>query len=179
MTATDADWAAGEGNAVNGPIEALVLAMTGRPTGLEELQGDGMALVHQRVELDASEVQRNPDADDNAPERLRSETPPPRKGHSYWTTRCDKYASMTITRETRYGGVYEGGRWAAFDVEEWDDIPGEAFGGHVAAPEWWWEGPSVVVTVGDSAEEAENRLVRRTGTWDQAEYPVGSRICIA
>ena len=49
VTATDADWAAGEGNAVNGPIEALVLAMTGRSTGLEELQGDGMALVHQRA----------------------------------------------------------------------------------------------------------------------------------
>ena len=50
VTATDADWSAGVGNEVKGPIEGFVLAMSGRLAGLEELQGEGMASVHQRAE---------------------------------------------------------------------------------------------------------------------------------
>ncbi len=50
VMATDADWSSGEGKEVNGPIEAFVLAMSGRVAGLDELQGDGMALVRQRAE---------------------------------------------------------------------------------------------------------------------------------
>jgi uncharacterized protein (TIGR03083 family) len=50
VRATDADWAAGEGNEVSGPIEGLVLAMSGRLAGLGELQGDGMTSVYQRAE---------------------------------------------------------------------------------------------------------------------------------
>ena len=88
-------------------------------------------------------------------------------------------ASMAITRETRYRGTYEGGQWAAFDVEGWDDIPAEAFGGDVVAAEWWWDGPSIVVSVGDTAAEAESRLKLRNGRWDQAEHPVGSKVRIA
>jgi uncharacterized protein (TIGR03083 family) len=50
VTATDADWSAGEGAAVTGPIEGLVLAMSGRLAGLEELQGEGMDALHRRAE---------------------------------------------------------------------------------------------------------------------------------
>jgi hypothetical protein len=44
-----------------------------------------------------------------------------------------KYSFMPITRETRYGGVYEGGRRAAFDVDDWGDLPPAAFWGDVPA----------------------------------------------
>jgi uncharacterized protein (TIGR03083 family) len=50
VTATDAEWSAGEGAAVTGPIAGLVLAMSGRLVGLEELDGEGMDAVHQRAE---------------------------------------------------------------------------------------------------------------------------------
>ncbi len=50
VMATDADWSAGDGPVVTGPIEGLVLAMSGRLAGLEELQGEGMVTVHQRAE---------------------------------------------------------------------------------------------------------------------------------
>jgi uncharacterized protein (TIGR03083 family) len=49
VAATDADWSAGEGAAVTGPIEELVLAMSGRLAGLELLQGEGMDVLHQRA----------------------------------------------------------------------------------------------------------------------------------
>jgi hypothetical protein len=47
--ATDADWSAGEGLNVTGPIEALVLTLAGRCTALDQLQGDGTATVHMRA----------------------------------------------------------------------------------------------------------------------------------
>ena len=50
VTATDTVWSSGEGKEVNGPIEGFVLAMSGRVAGLDELQGEGMALVHERAE---------------------------------------------------------------------------------------------------------------------------------
>ncbi len=49
VTATDSDWSSGEGKKVNGPIEGFVLAMSGRVAGLDELKGEGMALVHERA----------------------------------------------------------------------------------------------------------------------------------
>jgi uncharacterized protein (TIGR03083 family) len=49
VTATDTDWSFGEGEKVNGPIEGFVLAMSGRMAGLDELHGEGMALVHERA----------------------------------------------------------------------------------------------------------------------------------
>jgi uncharacterized protein (TIGR03083 family) len=49
VTATDADWSAGRGPAVTGPIEGLVLAMSGRLAGLEELQGEGLETVRERA----------------------------------------------------------------------------------------------------------------------------------
>lgn len=63
---------------------------------------------------------------------------------------------MTIT-ETRYGGVYEGGKWAAFDLEP-DMIPPDAFGGD---PEcWaWWDEHGAGVGTGDTPQEAYDALL--------------------
>lgn len=43
--ATDADWSAGDGLGVTGTIEALVLTLAGRFAALDQLQGDGTAIL--------------------------------------------------------------------------------------------------------------------------------------
>ena len=43
LRATDADWSHGTGPEVSGPILALVMAMTGRTTAVDELSGEGVA----------------------------------------------------------------------------------------------------------------------------------------
>ncbi len=43
LVATDADWQAGSGARVEGPIAALLLLLTGRPAALPELSGPGVA----------------------------------------------------------------------------------------------------------------------------------------
>ena len=43
LRATDADWSHGTGPEVSGPILALVMAMTGRATAVDELSGEGVA----------------------------------------------------------------------------------------------------------------------------------------
>ena len=47
--ATDADWSAGDGLDVTGPIEALVLTLAGRFAVLDQLQGDGTATLSMRA----------------------------------------------------------------------------------------------------------------------------------
>jgi len=47
--ATDADWSAGDGLDVTGPIEALLLTLAGRYAALDQLQGDGTATLHMRA----------------------------------------------------------------------------------------------------------------------------------
>jgi uncharacterized protein (TIGR03083 family) len=48
LTATDTDWAAGTGARVEGPIEALLLLLTGRTTAaLPRLSGDGVRRLDQ------------------------------------------------------------------------------------------------------------------------------------
>jgi len=47
--ATDIDWSWGEGPVVRGPGRDLVLAMSGRPLGLETCAGDGMATLAERI----------------------------------------------------------------------------------------------------------------------------------
>ncbi|WP_395728546.1 maleylpyruvate isomerase family mycothiol-dependent enzyme [Nakamurella sp.] len=42
FVATDVAWAVGEGSDVTGPIAALLLVLTGRPTGLANLTGPGL-----------------------------------------------------------------------------------------------------------------------------------------
>lgn len=45
LRATDVEWDAGDGALVEGPIEALLLVLTGRPAGLARLHGDGVARI--------------------------------------------------------------------------------------------------------------------------------------
>lgn len=44
-----ADWTHGKGPEVYGTAEALLLAITGRPVGRDELTGPGAALLHKRL----------------------------------------------------------------------------------------------------------------------------------
>jgi uncharacterized protein (TIGR03083 family) len=48
LRATDADWRHGTGPEVSGPMVALVLAMTGRKAALDDLSGDGVAVLRGR-----------------------------------------------------------------------------------------------------------------------------------
>ena len=64
---------------------------------------------------------------------------------------------VVVITETRYGGVYEGGPWAAFSVSRLDSVPGEAFGGDTYALDWW-DRPTIPVGAGDSPDEAFARL---------------------
>ncbi|HEX3906701.1 MAG TPA: maleylpyruvate isomerase family mycothiol-dependent enzyme [Mycobacteriales bacterium] len=52
LVATDTGWSHGDGPEVAGPGIALVLAMTGRSAGLDELSGEGAALLRTRVHPD-------------------------------------------------------------------------------------------------------------------------------
>ncbi|KUI23506.1 DinB family protein [Mycobacterium sp. GA-1285] len=49
LCATDVDWSHGQGAEVTGPGEALMLAMTGRPAALDDLDGPGKATLAQRL----------------------------------------------------------------------------------------------------------------------------------
>lgn len=49
FVATDVDHAVGDGPEVRGPAEPLILAMSGRPVGLDELEGDGVAVLRERI----------------------------------------------------------------------------------------------------------------------------------
>ena len=48
--ATDADWSAGDGLDVTGPIKALVLTLAGRFAALDQLKGDGLATLLMRAD---------------------------------------------------------------------------------------------------------------------------------
>ena len=61
--------------------------------------------------------------------------------------------SVIVITETRYGGVYEGGPWAAFSLSPPGTPPDEAFSGDTYACDWW-DQPTVPVGVGDSPDEA-------------------------
>lgn len=47
--ATDVDWSAGDGALVEGPAEALLLAVTNRPVALGDLGGDGAEILGNRI----------------------------------------------------------------------------------------------------------------------------------
>ncbi|MFD4438137.1 maleylpyruvate isomerase family mycothiol-dependent enzyme [Bacillus safensis] len=49
FTATDADWSAGSGPAISGPIAAILLLLTGRPALLDRLSGDGLPALRRRL----------------------------------------------------------------------------------------------------------------------------------
>jgi uncharacterized protein (TIGR03083 family) len=48
LRATDADWTHGEGPEARGPAIALVMAMTGRKVALDDLSGEGVAILRER-----------------------------------------------------------------------------------------------------------------------------------
>ncbi len=47
---------------------------------------------------------------------------------------------MPTLIKTRYSGTWEGGPWAAFDIESEDELPEDAFAGDIFAAEWWMSG---------------------------------------
>ena len=49
FAATDLDWSHGDGPVVEGPAVDVLLAITGRPVGLETLDGDGAATLARRI----------------------------------------------------------------------------------------------------------------------------------
>jgi uncharacterized protein (TIGR03083 family) len=49
LAATDIDWSAGIGPTVQGPISALLLLLTGRTAGLQQLGGNGAAALGHRL----------------------------------------------------------------------------------------------------------------------------------
>jgi hypothetical protein len=49
LTATDADWAHGTGPRIEGPGEALIMALAGRAAGLAGLKGDGLPILQARI----------------------------------------------------------------------------------------------------------------------------------
>ena len=49
LVATDVDWSAGTGPEVSGPGRSLLLAMTGRRGGADDLVGDGVATMRTRI----------------------------------------------------------------------------------------------------------------------------------
>ena len=49
--ATEADWSAGEGDEVRGPLLSIVLVLTGRPAGTDALKGPGTSRLRQRLRV--------------------------------------------------------------------------------------------------------------------------------
>ena len=49
LVASDAAWRAGSGPEVSGPVEALAMAVTGRPAALCDLTGDGVTHLADRI----------------------------------------------------------------------------------------------------------------------------------
>jgi uncharacterized protein (TIGR03083 family) len=49
LAATDTDWVTGRGPEIRGPIEALAMAATGRPTAVTDLQGPGLHTLESRL----------------------------------------------------------------------------------------------------------------------------------
>ena len=49
MTATDVEWAHGDGPEVRGPGEAIALASLGRQAALPDLEGDGVAHLSELI----------------------------------------------------------------------------------------------------------------------------------
>ncbi len=49
VTATDVGWTHGDGPEISGPGLSVLLAVTGRAAGLDDLQGDGVAPLRQRI----------------------------------------------------------------------------------------------------------------------------------
>ena len=51
LVADDIGWSRGHGLELRGPVESLLLVSTGRPAGLSELEGPGLAVARERFRL--------------------------------------------------------------------------------------------------------------------------------
>ncbi|GAB2551630.1 hypothetical protein GCM10027167_68660 [Nocardia heshunensis] len=51
MRVADIDWMHGTGPEIRGPITALLLLITGRPTHVPDLTGDGVPLATARLRI--------------------------------------------------------------------------------------------------------------------------------
>ena len=49
LKATDASWTMGSGPEVSGPLVSIIMALTGRKAGLDQLEGDGVATLAGRI----------------------------------------------------------------------------------------------------------------------------------
>jgi uncharacterized protein (TIGR03083 family) len=49
LSATDVDWSEGVGLDVKGPLASIIIALTGRKAGLDDLTGDGVATLSGRI----------------------------------------------------------------------------------------------------------------------------------
>lgn len=49
LRATDAEWSHGDGPEVSGPLQSLILAMTGRKSAYDDLSGEGVAELSRRA----------------------------------------------------------------------------------------------------------------------------------
>lgn len=49
ISATDSDWSAGDGPAVTGPLESIILVMAGRKAALQDLSGEGLQTLQARM----------------------------------------------------------------------------------------------------------------------------------
>ena len=49
LVADDQDWSWGDGEGINGPSEALAMALAGREVALDDLQGPGIDLLRERL----------------------------------------------------------------------------------------------------------------------------------
>lgn len=71
----------------------------------------------------------------------------------------------TIVVEDRYGGVYSGGAWLAFQPDDWPGLDSDAFGADLECGGWWAEHSDDAIGRDDTPDLAvadlENRLVLR------------------
>jgi hypothetical protein len=49
LRASDVAWSSGTGPEVTGPLASLILAITGRAAALDDLAGDGLAVLRRRI----------------------------------------------------------------------------------------------------------------------------------
>jgi uncharacterized protein (TIGR03083 family) len=73
LTATNANWSAGAGAEIHGPIDALLLLLTGRPAALTRLTGDGAQALRERTDVSVS---RSSGASTAAPGPVSTTTKP-------------------------------------------------------------------------------------------------------
>lgn len=59
--------------------------------------------------------------------------------------------------QTRYGGTYEGGSWAA--IANCDVIPEDAIGCDTECADWWYSEESKLVGVGNTPDEAYVKML--------------------